>query len=1252
MLYSAAEMRQKRFFQRGVSPSHTAASKTLLSHASETQTRAAACEGFIVLVAFLGLALAGMAVLISVNPTGSASTTSPCFSLGNAGSVCPNPNDTNTNSFQGTGNTVNTPMVCNNTIVVAPATPLWAVGSTLVRGQALDLVSGRSLFAPGQIVTFATVGGRDAARLDPGTIALTVKTPSPSTSWSYCLWFYVLGFPGTYLPAVLLGTTYSYTNSSALCLGTNPAGQIYMGRGNIAGACICPMGSCTAVAVFNAPGFKAGLINGYPQAAGNQGYWTHVCFVYGSQVASIYVNGTLRTTTSVNFDTATPGGLLSVGAPTDGTSQMSAAVTCVAAWSVALNANQVVSLYQNQVAPHMCPTLTSFSSFSCLAATTSKYVPVFLTGATHIAPLPTVHLPTRLSSSLGRTFYISASQGNDANDGLTVDTPWATPGPINAFHGGYTFAQTVLPGDSYLFCNGDWWFNTQISFGYSNNSFGTPSKPITIGNYSCSTNPGTWSTPPFLSSGSILPQATSNVGWWRDTSWVFANGSTSGNNVWAYRIGALGAIPGQKFIPGNTVPVAFWLDGVNYRYATHPNYLDPAVRTGVAMQEFLWYDTFYNSALRDTNAHNYFSISGGSYCSSLFHDLYSGNISAWTKGAGGTTNYYSGVNVQARLYDASWIYNVVNVILQWIPAQYSCAQWIQQYITGPGYTFDVTDPWAWSIPFAQNSTSSFYSAPAWQPARMTPNFYALSGGQGGPTWTDELGNLRGWGQGMQLTGHPEFLDTPGEWWFDSKTKTLYVIPLPGHGAILANNYTRAFTPEASASDAYFGRLAVALMGSTTSTVISVQTTNTNVTLAYPNSGWFVVHDIEVAYSGYAIGMTVNGAEIYNVYGHNLTAGGITLSIYNTTAPGANVIYNSVFNDVPMCVVISSGPAAGSQVLNVTCTNLGLQFGVYSAGISIPHGGPSRVRGCTVANVGGNANGNNGIFLSSPASIAEFNKISNTSLMFLDQGAAFASGQWIYNEVVNATSNTIFSDIGPVGVTNADLVYASSGVNSGTWAMNYFAEAQGLCMFVGAWQTNTFSNNLCIDTSGNDNDLGGASNYLFSQGVGSVASFSNNWAMWTEALYSSTVVPYQSPYLPQHTVGFAVPSYIRNQTLAYTGLEWSNGGVVNYPLYLRTLYCNGLLEGSPGGAFKLSQQIINAFGNDADILTALMNRQWITEQAFFATTDQWPGGVQYGQTYCQNLAANALADLRSNASVARAATEQSAWSAALGLLQWY
>jgi parallel beta-helix repeat protein len=79
-------------------------------------------------------------------------------------------------------------------------------------------------------------------------------------------------------------------------------------------------------------------------------------------------------------------------------------------------------------------------------------------------------------STFTRTFYVSSTTGNDANNGTTRTSAWKTISKINN--------QTFLPGDGILFKRGDTFYGSILVY-----SSGNSSKPITYSAYSTGEKP-------------------------------------------------------------------------------------------------------------------------------------------------------------------------------------------------------------------------------------------------------------------------------------------------------------------------------------------------------------------------------------------------------------------------------------------------------------------------------------------------------------------------------------------------------------------------------------------------------------------------------------------------------------------------------------------------------------------------------------------------------------------------------------------
>jgi hypothetical protein len=149
------------------------------------------------------------------------------------------------------------------------------------------------------------------------------------------------------------------------------------------------------------------------------------------------------------------------------------------------------------------------------------------------------------------TYYVSSSQGNDANSGTSAATPWKTIAQVNG--------QTFLPGDSVLLRRGDVWNESLVppSSGSSGNpitfdAYGTGAAPNLTGYYAVPASawvlvtgdvwkarlPSTYTTVNFCLFGSVwgqkVPAVSSNL----VAQWDFYFVNVSGfNYVYVYSQG-------------------------------------------------------------------------------------------------------------------------------------------------------------------------------------------------------------------------------------------------------------------------------------------------------------------------------------------------------------------------------------------------------------------------------------------------------------------------------------------------------------------------------------------------------------------------------------------------------------------------------------------------------------------------------------------------------------------------------------------
>ena len=82
-----------------------------------------------------------------------------------------------------------------------------------------------------------------------------------------------------------------------------------------------------------------------------------------------------------------------------------------------------------------------------------------------------------IAGTVGDSYYIDATGGNDANNGRSPGAPWQTIAKVNA--------TTFRPGDSVLFKRGETWVGVNLII----SSSGTGSAPITFGAYGTGADP-------------------------------------------------------------------------------------------------------------------------------------------------------------------------------------------------------------------------------------------------------------------------------------------------------------------------------------------------------------------------------------------------------------------------------------------------------------------------------------------------------------------------------------------------------------------------------------------------------------------------------------------------------------------------------------------------------------------------------------------------------------------------------------------
>lgn len=135
------------------------------------------------------------------------------------------------------------------------------------------------------------------------------------------------------------------------------------------------------------------------------------------------------------------------------------------------------------------------------------------TNYTHMHNLLLVLLLAASTQLAATNYYLDATDGNDANDGLTPATAWQSLLNINAN------LLALVPGDSVLFKRGEAWYGTALGVPYS----GTADEPITFSNYGDSGEPLPIISVVDTLAGSQVP-----------TSWTMIASGVNGGNIFAF----------------------------------------------------------------------------------------------------------------------------------------------------------------------------------------------------------------------------------------------------------------------------------------------------------------------------------------------------------------------------------------------------------------------------------------------------------------------------------------------------------------------------------------------------------------------------------------------------------------------------------------------------------------------------------------------------------------------------------------------
>lgn len=127
-------------------------------------------------------------------------------------------------------------------------------------------------------------------------------------------------------------------------------------------------------------------------------------------------------------------------------------------------------------------------SYKIVGATSQEYIVVmpyvvYSDGAEKYGEITYLNLQNQTAYTGARTFYVSSTDGDDSNDGLSASTPWKTVSKATTM--------AYNPGDTILFKKGDTWYLSEESDTTIHwyNLCGTNENVITLGAYGEGNNP-------------------------------------------------------------------------------------------------------------------------------------------------------------------------------------------------------------------------------------------------------------------------------------------------------------------------------------------------------------------------------------------------------------------------------------------------------------------------------------------------------------------------------------------------------------------------------------------------------------------------------------------------------------------------------------------------------------------------------------------------------------------------------------------
>lgn len=753
-------------------------------------------------------------------------------------------------------------------------------------------------------------------------------------------------------------------------------------------------------------------------------------------------------------------------------------------------------------------------------------------------------------------YCVNLSSGSDSNNGLmSTNTCWSTINAVTAF------SSSFQPGDVVLLCRGDDHYQSQLSI---TSAIGTLSSPVVFSSYDCrDTSSGANIFPlPRISTASQLPQTGGQLVW-TPTSVTTPTGATV--QALAYNLTALEQITGSTFLPADRFSAAsmidgLWVNGVEYHSARFPDRVNPLDGRGQNIQEFLFLDsTRVSNNLggywpRSTSASLQLSPSTWPF---LYFNLYGANSTAWCNDAS-IDGYYTDAFLNIRT-GASAIERVVipeytastidpNDFVDFL----SCSLDLLSNVACTPSTLNMSDPMVHSITLPEGVAVNFTAQPFWQ----TTSIPAPASG----AWAGDMLFNRDWfttaqgpttyggfTTGFFLSDHPDFLNAPGEYFYDTCTDMLYIVPLTtaDYNMLTSTSSSTPLTAAGVASAYVDHSLMVAPVvvqfssESADGAAIEIEGVGANVQLT----------QLQVAYVGQAVSaVDYTSLSLYNMQIYNTLDDGIDASSINHV-PTNTVIFNVSMWNVGGSAILAAG-SHSVWVENVTLSNSSLVWrpSVQSAAISVSASTSGTVRNNIVENVGAGAISAQG---QGPV-LVELNSVYMSNQLH-PSGAAITSNavaQWnIGEEIVLNTINGIPQQLIP----NQGLV---SGIAAGAYTTmiqnNLMSNVSGPCTSnINAGSLLQFSNNTCIESGVN---LGPYPTTMTANQYGY-----NTFLFTSPTLADTTELLVTDDAFNTHQPSFSTHG---------RQLDYGSTPVMNY--LTNTLVCVGLVEQQLSGGFNTTQ----------------------------------------------------------------------------------